>query len=265
VKLTVLGSGSRGNAIAIVADGRTLLIDAGFGPRSLARRAKSVGIRLRTLDGVLLTHEHGDHARGAAALARYLGCPVYASPGTLRSLGPRLAGVTTRPIRPEYDTVVIGPFQVAAARTSHDAAEPLAVAIDAAGRRVGIAYDLGVPTRAVRDLLRDCGCLVVETNHDEAMLAAGPYPLAVQRRIAGVGGHLSNRAAANLVHELYHDALETVVLAHLSDRCNTPALAEAAVSSMLRRCRFRGRVVVALQWTPLAPMEVGGGAQMRLL
>lgn len=265
MKLAVLGSGSRGNALALTARGRALLVDAGFGLRSLVRRARAVGVPLEALDGIVLTHEHGDHARGAAALARVAGCQIYASPGTLRVLNARLAGVGTTAITDHGVRVNIGPFGVTVCRTSHDAAEPLAVAVDAEDRRVGIAYDLGRPSTALRDLLRECGCLVVEANHDEAMLRTGPYPVSVQRRIAGQGGHLSNRAAAALVSELYHEALAAVVLAHVSHQCNRPALAASAMREALRRRGFRGRLLVARQRTPLAPFEVGAVGQMRLL
>jgi phosphoribosyl 1,2-cyclic phosphodiesterase len=144
VKLAVLGSGSRGNAIALHVDGATLLIDAGFGRRALAQRAERAGIPLEPLVGVVLTHEHGDHARGAVDVATDAGCPVFASPGTIAGV-PGL-GAVARPLPPYGTSVAIGPFSVSAARTVHDASEPVALAVaDAAGRKVGIAYDLGAP------------------------------------------------------------------------------------------------------------------------
>lgn len=257
MRVAVLGSGSRGNAVALEADGFAVLVDAGFGIRTLQRRARAAAIDLRTVRAVLLTHEHSDHARGASPLAQQVSCPIYASPGTLAALAPRLADVRTREL-PVNGTAEIGPFTVSTCPTSHDAVEPLALAVTqtCSGERVGIAYDLGRPTSGVRRLLRDCTCLIIEANHDDLLLRTGPYPPVVRERIAGPGGHLSNRAAVELVEELCHQRLHTVVLAHLSDHCNRIDLARRAVRNALRRQGFRGRLLVAEQETPLASFEV---------
>lgn len=263
MRLVSLGSGSRGNAFAVTAQGHTLLIDAGFGLRTLLRRAARSQLPWGTLDAIVLTHEHGDHARGAAALARRFGRPIYASRGTLRALRETLTAVD-RHVLPLDAECPIGPFQVAACRTSHDAAEPLALAVTVAGRRMGLAYDVGTPTAALRALLQNSTCLVLETNHDEAMLEAGPYPMSVRRRIAGRGGHLSNDAAARLAAELCHDGLRTVVLVHLSDRCNRPTLATRAMRSALAARGFRGHVVIARQDAALGPIDIELSRQLRL-
>lgn len=257
MRVAVLGSGSRGNAIALTGRGRTVLVDAGFGPRTLGRRADAVGVDLTQLDAVVLTHEHGDHARGAAAVARRAGCRVYGSAGTLAALRHRMEGVDAVPL-PTHAVVTVGPFLLRACRTSHDAREPVALLLGEArsGERVGIAYDLGRPTAQVRYLLREATCLILEANHDDLMLRTGPYPAAVRERIAGPGGHLSNREAAELLTELWHPGLHTVVLVHLSDRCNEPELASAAIQATLECRGFRGKVLVAGQDAPLAPFEV---------
>jgi phosphoribosyl 1,2-cyclic phosphodiesterase len=253
MNVTVLGSGSRGNALALETDGRALLVDAGFGARALVRRARRVGLDLSTLAGVFLTHEHGDHARGAAGLARRFGCPVYASRGTLRAMTRRLRDAVTVPLRLDED-VPIGPFTVRACRTAHDAAEPVCVAVrDGRGRTLGVAYDLGRPPASLRHLFRHAGCLVVEANHDDALLRAG---------IAGPGGHLSNTAAATLLAALCHPGLRTVVLAHVSDACNRPGLALRAVRRALGASGFRGRVLVALQDRPLPTFAVAPAEQL---
>ncbi len=251
MKLAVLGSGSRGNAIALCAGGQTLLIDAGFGPRSLARRAELAGVLLAPLAGIVLTHEHGDHARGAAPLALATGAPLIASPGTLAALTAR--GAATIPLPPYGGDLTRGPFTIRAALTAHDAREPIAVVVaDPTGRSVGVAYDLGRPTAGVRHLLRGCSVLLLEANHDEVMLQTGPYPATVRQRIGGAAGHLSNRAAAELAAELCGPRLEAVVLLHLSERCNDAQLARQTVGRALRARGFRGRILVAPQNEPLA-------------
>jgi hypothetical protein len=134
------------------------------------------------------------------------------------------------------------------------------------GASIGIAYDLGRPTAAVRYLLRNLTALVLEANYDDVQLRTSGYPPVVQRRIAGSGGHLSNRVAAELLGELHHQDLGVVVLAHLSRQCNTAADARATVAPALRRVGFAGSLHVAEQDTPLPPIRVApaGRVQLRL-
>ena len=256
ITLYVLGSGSRGNCCAVESDGVALLIDAGFSAREVERRAETVGFNLGRVAGIALTHEHGDHSCGAAGLARRLGVPVLTAPGTWSRLAVvmeqaehRALGLCAR--------LQLGPFTVEACPTSHDAAEPLAIVVRGSdGASVGVAYDLGRPTSAVRYLLRDLSAIVLEANHDEVQLRTSSYPPVVQRRIAGSGGHLSNRAAAQLLAELYHPGLSLVVLAHLSEHCNSAADARATVAPALRRVGCEGVLHVADQDEPLPPLLV---------
>jgi phosphoribosyl 1,2-cyclic phosphodiesterase len=264
--LYVLGSGSRGNCCAVEHDGSTVLIDAGFSPREIERRAESTGLALGSVGAIIVTHEHGDHARGAGRLARRLGVPVLTAPGTWERLGPRMKHAEHRTLG-LCSRVQLGPFVVTACPTSHDAAEPLALAVECAdGTRVGVAYDLGRPTVAVRYLLRELTAIVLEANHDDVLLRTSAYPPVVQRRIAGSGGHLSNRAAAQLLAEVHHPGLGVVVLAHLSRQCNTADDARATVAPALRRAGFSGVLHVAEQDQPLGPVPVlpAPGSQLRL-
>jgi phosphoribosyl 1,2-cyclic phosphodiesterase len=256
ITLYVLGSGSRGNCCAVESDGMALLIDAGFSVREVERRAEAIGFDLRRVGGIALTHEHGDHSCGAAGLARRLGVPVLTAAGTWSRLASVLEETEHRALG-LCARVELGPFTLEACPTSHDAAEPLAIVVRAAdGASVGVAYDLGRPTSAVRYLLRDLSAIVLEANHDEVQLRTSGYPPVVQRRIAGSGGHLSNRAAAELLAELHHPGLSIVVLAHLSERCNTAADARATVAPALRRVGFEGVLHVADQDEPLPPILV---------
>lgn len=250
-----LGSGSKGNCFALEENGTILLLDAGFSAREIGRRAVRAAIDLSRVSAIAITHEHGDHASGAAALARQLRVPIVASPGTWSALR-GVEGVVHLALR-AGEPVAVGGFRVAAAASNHDAAEPMALAVwGASGHRVGLAHDLGRPTAAVRYLLQDLAVLVIEANHDEILLRTSEYPAAVRQRIAGGGGHLSNRAAAELIEELLHPHLEHIVLAHLSERCNTPDEARATISPVLTRARFRGTLHVAAQ-NDVMRVEVG--------
>lgn len=256
ITLYVLGSGSRGNCCAVESEGTALLIDAGFSSREVERRAAAAGLDLAQVAGIVLTHEHGDHACGAPVLARRLGVPVLTAPGTWRHLAVEMDEAEHRSLG-LCARVELGPFSIEACPTSHDAAEPLAIVVRSAeGASVGVAYDLGRPTSGVRYLLRNLTAIVLEANHDEVQLRTSEYPPVVQRRIAGSGGHLSNRAAAELLVELHHPGLGAVVLAHLSQQCNTAVEARATVARALRRAGFRGTLHVADQDRPLAPILV---------
>jgi len=264
ITLYVLGSGSRGNCFAVESEGSALLIDAGFSAREVERRADTAGLDLAQVAGIALTHEHGDHACGAARLARRLQVPVLTAPGTWARLATRMEDAEHRAIG-LCARLEVGPFTIEACPTSHDAAEPLAIVVRGSeGASVGVAYDLGRPTTAVRYLLRNLTAIVLEANHDEVQLRTSEYPPVVQRRISGSAGHLSNRAAAELLTELHHPGLRTVVLAHLSEQCNTAAAARATVAPALRRAGFRGSIHVADQDKPLAPILVVQRAGIQL-
>jgi phosphoribosyl 1,2-cyclic phosphodiesterase len=148
----------------------------------------------------------------------------------------------------------IGPFTVRSCRTDHD----LSLAVEDATVKVGVAYDVGRPTVAVHRLLQDCSCLIVEANHDDDLLRLGPYPLSVRRRIAGAAGHLSNHASAQLLSQLCHPRLKTVVLAHLSDQCNRPEVALQTVRPALAAQGFHGSILVASQHDPLRAFTADG-------
>ena len=252
----VLGSGSSGNCLALESAAGVLLVDAGFSAKEIGRRAARVALDLGRVVGIALTHEHTDHTAGAARLARTLRVPVLTSPGTWDRLRPAMPAADYRPLRLMGQTAHAG-FLIEAAPTSHYAAEPVALAVTTpAGHRIGLAYDLGRPTTGVRYLLRGADALVLEANHDDVLLRTSGYPPAVQERIAGSGGHLSNRAAAELVEGLVHPGLAAVVLAHLSERCNSPAEARAAVELVLRRAGHSCSLHVARQDEPLAPVRL---------
>jgi phosphoribosyl 1,2-cyclic phosphodiesterase len=263
--LVALGSGSRGNCFALECEGAVLLIDAGFSAKEITRRAGRAGLDLAGLVGIALTHEHGDHAAGALRLASRHAVPVLTSPGTWRALTRSGAeGASHQPIG-SARRAEVGPFTVWGCPIAHDAAEPLAVAVESLdGIKVGVAYDLGRPTAAVRLLLRQLSAIILEANHDEVMLRTSGYPPSVQQRIAGSAGHLSNRAAADLLVEAWHPGLGTVLLAHLSQRCNREDLARQTVHAALTRAGFTGQVHAALQDQPIGPLRLArcDGAQM---
>ncbi len=259
MRFSVLGSGSRGNA-TLVSSGEThILVDAGFSRRETRRRLAQSELAPADLSAIVLTHEHGDHARGAGVLARADGIPLWMTGGTLEASRQFLRGAeVVHRLRPGRETG-IGSLRILPFATLHDAADPVAVVAEdsATGLRLGIATDLGRSTAQARHFLQDCDGLVVEANHDEYMLwGEAAYPAAVKNRIASSCGHLSNQAAAALLDEIWSPRLSAVVLAHLSEEANTRARAERAVEGPLRRRGFRGVLHVAQAATPTPPVDL---------
>jgi phosphoribosyl 1,2-cyclic phosphodiesterase len=246
----VLGSGSRGNAVVVeCGDGAHILIDAGFPPSILARRLAAAGIAPEAIEAVVITHEHTDHMRGAAAAARKWGWALYATAGTVAEWpGIADADVDVRAFEPG-GRLTLGCADIETVAVSHDAAEPVAVVVTArkTGSRTAIAYDLGQVDQPLRRMLRDIDVLVLEANHDSGMLRTGPYPVSVQRRIASRTGHLSNDAAARLARDCTAAGLGELVLAHLSANCNEARVALGTVADALAPTAWRGRVHIAPQ------------------
>jgi phosphoribosyl 1,2-cyclic phosphodiesterase len=223
-----LGSGSRGNATLVEGGIGRILVDCGLTASEAERRLERLGAAAGDLDAILVTHEHGDHIRGVAALARRHRIPIWATPGTWRGRagdgvdGVRLfsgheAGFRIADIRVE-------PFTV-----PHDAREPCQFVLECAGRRLGLLTDAGSVTPHIRDRMRECDALILECNHDPDMLRCGPYPPGLQRRVAGPFGHLSNRQAAELLDVLPHARLASLLVAHVSEKNNRPDLVRRAL------------------------------------
>lgn len=253
MRLWLLGSGSGGNAVLLESDGSRVLIDAGFPARTLALRLGAIGIAPASVEACVITHAHTDHMKGAAVARRKWGWALFATRGTVACC-PELhdAGVTTFAAG---DTLRLGRMSVATHRTPHDCADPIGAVVTAerSGVRAGICYDVGHVSDGVRTICRDVDLLVLEANHDEGMLRAGPYPFVVQQRIAGRTGHLSNREAAGVARDSVSRTLNHVILAHLSERCNDHGVARMTVNAGLTQGGYRGSLTTAAQHAPVGP------------
>jgi phosphoribosyl 1,2-cyclic phosphodiesterase len=250
LRLCVLGSGSSGNCVVIESGSHRLLVDAGFSCKQIEKRLLAVGVEPGTIGSIVVTHEHGDHVRGAARFSKRHGAVIWGTRGTLEHSGLAARPVPTRELkssrRQRLDGFLIHPFSV-----PHDAREPIGLVVeDGSGRRVGVAADLGTASRLAWAHLSDLDGLVVETNHDLDMLRRGPYPWHLKQRVAGSHGHLSNREAAEGLEELVSERLQWVVLYHLSRTNNSPALAAEAIGRALRENGSSARVCVSEQLVP---------------
>jgi phosphoribosyl 1,2-cyclic phosphodiesterase len=230
--VTSLASGSSGNALLVRCGDDALLVDCGIPLRTLEGLLRFQGVEPRQICALLVTHEHGDHICGAAALARRHGVPVVANAATRAALAGELAGLPGETL-PVGQLAAIGPFELRSFSVAHDAADPVGFRIAAGGCAVAVAVDLGSWTEAVAAALRGADLLVVESNHDRELLRASPYPQAIQQRIFGPRGHLDNVQCGELVARACADGPCDVWLAHLSEQTNTPQVALAGVRRVL--------------------------------
>jgi len=221
MRFALLGSGSAGNATLVARGADALLVDCGLSLRQLEARARALDFDLRQVRAILLTHEHDDHAAGAAALSVKYRIPIMASCGTLAALGDLPARAWgCEALLPERLESCAGfrPILV-----PHDAREPCQFVIGDGTHRLGILTDLGHVTPHVEAAMRELDALVLEFNHDPQRLATSAYPAPLRARIASAYGHLSNPQAAALLTAVAHPGLRRVVAAHLSEKTNTPA------------------------------------------
>jgi phosphoribosyl 1,2-cyclic phosphodiesterase len=254
LRFASLGSGSDGNALVVEADRSRVLLDCGLGLREVERRLARVGLVATDLEGIVVTHEHGDHADGALALARRHGLRVWMTHGTWRAIAPGL----TNDAAPDPGVSIIdshGPFAVGGVEVHpfpvpHDAREPVQFVFSDGDRRLGVLTDVGASTPHIEAMLSGAAALVLECNHDAAMLERGPYPARLKERIRGAYGHLANDAAARLLAALDNRQLRHIVAAHLSRQNNTPELARAALA---------GALGCATEWIGVADQEEGFG------
>ena len=240
-----IASGSSGNSYLVRTQNTAVLVDAGISGKQISQGLGALGLTMKDLSALLVTHEHSDHIRGLKPASRASGACVYASPGTLGAIPFSGELERTECILPG-DELLIGDLTIKCFPTSHDAAEPLGFCFRAAGRQISIVTDTGIITNACYQHIKEADILVLESNHDESMLRMGRYPWFLKQRILSERGHLSNDAAANALLEVLREEAELtgqtksrlVLLAHLSKENNFPEMALATMSNILRAGGF---------------------------
>lgn len=230
-RVASLGSGSAGNATLIEAGQTRVLVDCGFSVKETERRLGRLGLEAADLDAILVTHEHGDHIRGVGPLARRHKLAVWMTHGTAREHGcgelPELCHFSC------HVAFAIGDLQVEPYPVPHDAREPSQFAFSDGDARLGLLTDVGYITPHILSMLEGVRTLLLECNHDPAMLQGGSYPPSLKQRVGGHHGHLANGQAAEALAALNHGRLDEVVAMHLSERNNRPELARQALGRVL--------------------------------
>lgn len=230
MRFASLGSGSKGNGTLVAAGDTLVLVDCGFNRKDSEQRLARLGISPEQLDAILVTHEHGDHAGGVAALSRHYEIPVYLSHGTATS--EKLDGAYHQVRINAGDAFAIGTISVRSIPVPHDAREPVQYRLSAGGLCLGILTDLGSITPHVIEAYSGCTALLLEFNHDLHMLQTGSYPAALKRRVGGDYGHLNNQQAAALLSALDNSQLKLLAVGHLSEQNNSPDHARAALDAV---------------------------------
>ena len=268
VSVSVLASGSRGNCSLVATSSTRILVDAGLSGRETFKRLKALddrnddrngdrsNERVEEISAILITHEHSDHVAGLQRLATKLNVPVFLTAPThhawSRAVRDEKGAIPDLPKLEHFSAgrgFRVGDIEVMPFTIPHDAADPVGFTFRAEGVKIGFATDLGYMPTNVRDHLRGCSVLVMESNHDVEMLRSGPYPWSVKQRVMSRVGHLSNDALAEFFSSDYDGGAEYVVLAHLSEQNNHPEIARAAAEQALggRQGLWHNRVLLATQ------------------
>jgi phosphoribosyl 1,2-cyclic phosphodiesterase len=233
MRFASLGSGSEGNALVVQLGQTCVLLDCGFTLSETIARLARLGLAAEQLDGIIVTHEHGDHIKGVAPLARRYSIPIWLTHGThnkhVKALGNlcRLTEITP------HHAFSIGDVQIQPYAVPHDAAEPVQYIFSDGQKKLGVLTDTGSSTPHIEAMLTQCNALILECNHDVAMLAGSDYPYSLKQRVGGRFGHLNNNDAAALLAKLDNSSLQHIVAAHLSRKNNTRELAVSALSMAL--------------------------------
>ncbi|MFT5698347.1 MAG: phosphoribosyl 1,2-cyclic phosphodiesterase [Desulforhopalus sp.] len=233
MRFSVLGSGSRGNAVYIEAGDSAVLIDAGFSGKELQKRMHSVGRDLANVNALCITHEHHDHICGAGVISRRYEIPVVINDATLEAASPKIGKLFDTTIFSAGEIVSVGDLEIRSFRISHDTADPVGFVISDGNKCLGYLTDTGKVSHLMVQRLLSCHAAIIEFNHDLEMLKYGPYPLPLQQRVRSSRGHLSNDDAAEFLAELMGGAIKDIVLAHLSEKNNTVELARVAATRCL--------------------------------
>ncbi len=223
MRVASLGSGSKGNATLVEVGDTRLLVDCGFGLKEIEARLKARNIRPESLTAILVTHEHGDHLKGAPMLANRYRIPLWATYGTARHFK---RSVASAQLFHANKSLKIGNIVVEPVTVPHDCSEPSQFIFHHQGLNFGLLTDLGSITPHILKAYQNCQALMLECNHDPQMLQNGPYPPSLKRRVAGKFGHLSNEQAAQLVTQINRAGLEKILVSHISEQNNDPLLAK---------------------------------------
>jgi phosphoribosyl 1,2-cyclic phosphodiesterase len=256
VKICSLASGSKGNCLYLEIGDTRVLIDVGLSLRETLLRMEAVGIDASGVHAVLVTHEHIDHIRSAGSFARKFNVPVFAS-HLVRAKADKYFKKTQVNEFEAGSALSFRDVQIDPVPITHDSCDPVGFVVESREGRAASVTDLGIVTRLVTEKLRGCRFLNLESNHDVDMLMNGPYPWELKQRIKSRHGHISNEESLALLHELAHEGLEALVMAHLSEVNNHPEHVVKSTESFLHDQNVCApRIVIGDQYKASCLMEI---------
>lgn len=235
MRFASLGSGSAGNALVVEVKQTRLMLDCGFGIKDTSARLARLNLSPADINGIVITHEHDDHAGGAFKFAAKHNIPVWLTYGTLKMVTryfPNQHALQLHVID-SHTAFSVQDIEVQPYPVPHDAREPIQCVFADGNHLLGVLTDVGRSTPHIEEKLSGCSALVLECNHDAAMLQGGPYTWSLKKRVGGDLGHLENSDSANLLSRLDSSKLQHLVAAHLSAKNNTPLLAKTALAGVL--------------------------------
>ena len=244
LRFAYLGSGSKGNAALVRAQNTVLMVDCGFSVTEAEKRLARLDVGAEEVTALLVTHEHGDHLNGVARFARRYKLPVWMTRGTYRVWKDQ--NVPAVEFFHAHEHFKIGDIRINPYPVPHDACEPCQFTFEYEGRKLGVLSDVGTVTPHICEQLDACDALMIECNHDPEMLRMGPYSPSLKQRVAGPLGHLSNEQTAGLLERIDLTRLQHLVIAHMSETNNSPALARQAVI---------GALGMEPEWLEVAPQN----------
>lgn len=235
MRFASLGSGSAGNALVVEVGKTRVMLDCGFGLKDTQARLARLDLEPNDLQGIVITHEHDDHASGAFKFAAKYNIPLWLTYGTLKMVSRYLPNQHQLQLNviDSHSSFSIQALEVQPFPVPHDAREPIQCVFSDGVRSLGVLTDVGHITPHIESKLNGCQALMLECNHDADMLKNGPYAWSLKKRVGGDLGHLDNLDTAQLLSKLDHRPLQHVVAAHLSAKNNTPQLAQGALAKVL--------------------------------
>ncbi len=235
MRFSVLGSGSRGNSVYIESGETSILIDAGFSGKELEKRLACIDRNLSQVRALCITHEHNDHICGAGIISRRHKIPVYINEGTFEAGCKKMGTLYDTKTFTTGESLQVGELAIRSFRVSHDTADPVGFVISNGTKSLGYCTDTGKTSHLIAQRLHSCHGVILEFNHDLQLLKLGPYPLPLQQRVRSSRGHLSNDDAGSFLSQLMGGTVREVVLAHLSEKNNTVALARHVAEESIQQ------------------------------
>ena len=243
-------SGSSGNCTFITNGEVNLLVDCGANGKYITECLRRIGIIPQQLSGILITHEHRDHISGAGILSRRFNLPIYAKEKTWSAMEESIGAIKPEHYRLLEKEMTIGNLDIRSFSVSHDAADPVGFSFFNEQEKMTVATDIGKVTDVLYKHLKGSDAIIIEANHDEAMLEKGPYPYPLKKRILSEEGHLSNTECGKLCTKLAQNGTKSIWLGHLSIENNTPELAYKTVADAMEKKKILSETDVSLNVLP---------------